>query len=223
MDLYQNRINIMSKNKSTWPLEWIALILSIIVPTIDGLYNTILMNNAKDPIVNFDRKGDSLIVFEIRNDKVQMDYCNFIFPPNNDTYFVFNDSLVADLNMVKHIVQPTKSINVLVHVTPYNMIMNTKVFKYFSKLASSNNVAENKEITVPFMIDLNYHYLDIKMHAIYLAHFVFFKKNEDVIINDWGFDNVRIEKCNERDLDMKWVDTTAKEYEYISSWNYINN
>ena len=213
----------MNSKKSKWSLEWIALILSIIVPTINGLYNLKLNNDAKDPVVNFYRKENTEILFEIRNDKVQMDYCNFYFPSYGDTYYVYKESLIADADTVIQVVRKTKSPIVTTYLTPYTMIINTKVFKYFSKFASCNNIADNKEISIPFVIDLTYHYLDIRMHAVYLAHFVLFKKNEDVIINDWGFDNIRIERINETDLGMRMIDTTSTEYKYISSWNYINN
>ena len=205
-----------SKNTKCF-VEWMPLLISSLVAIIPICYKHFSIADTKDPGLTLMKNGETGIKLMFRNTKTQLDYGELVFPPNGDICYYY-DSIAVNANTREDAIKTKKVGTISIALDPYKMGFDTDSFLYFSRLVSCNNIFEGKEFSLPFMVSLCYHYMDVKMHAVYLAHFDLCMRNDRIVINSWKFDDVRIEKF--KDLDMKQDRNNCEEYRIIYSWRY---
>lgn len=182
------------ENQGSWSFL-IPTILTMITVFGSWFYSRLSLKETIKPGLAFERIDDASIQLSHRNKRVHMDYCKLYFPPYCDTVPV--NSLELD----------------------YSMCINTNRFYYFSVLAANNEIIENIDFTIPFVIDLYYHYLNEPVHLNCISEFVLRLKDGCIVVVDWQIKEQVVKRVGKRVINYD-LPINLKYYQSIEKWKY---
>ena len=180
-------------------VSWIVVaptIISVITAVCSLCYSRFSSRQMMDPNLTFKRIDDVTIQLLHRNDNVQVDQCVFYFPPYADSVDYVNSLMLN-----------------------HRMKIDMNAFPYFSLLASNNDLKENDVFSIPFIIDLYYHYLNDAIHLYSLSHLSLCHKNGQIVFIDWQIGKVKMKRIKKRIINYD-LPIDKNDYRLIEEWKY---